>query len=93
MHTSWSWFLFQLFAAIDLPQCHAGDTECLPRVITKIIQEHPNGHSGLAIPPIEPLHINSIDIVQGSNSPIAIDLRYKDLDLSGLSRAVITKVK
>lgn len=84
---------FSSFLAIDLPQCHAGDTECLPNVITKIIQENPNGHPGLSIPSIEPLYVNAIDIVQGSNSPIAIDLKFKDLELSGLSRAVITKVK
>jgi len=77
----------------DLPQCKAGDTVCLPQVITQIVQGHPKGHAGLAIPPIEPLRINRIDIAQGANSPIAINLSFKNLDLSGLSKAYITKVE
>jgi hypothetical protein len=75
----------------DLPQCHAGESECFPRVITKIISEHPNGHQGLSIPRLEPLHINAIDIIQGNESPISIDLHFKNLDLNGISKAVITK--
>ncbi len=79
-------------SAAELPQCHAGDTKCLPEIITRIISEHPNGHPGLSIPPLEPLHINSIDIIQGADSPINIDLHFKNLDLNGISKAVITKV-
>lgn len=78
--------------ASDISRCHAGDTVCLPKVITDIVHENPNGHSGLAIPPLEPLRINRIDILQASDSPIAINLNFKDLDLTGLSRAIINKV-
>lgn len=85
--------IYVLFpAATDLPQCKAADTVCLPDVITQIVQGHPKGHAGLSIPPIEPLHINTISIKQGANSPIAVNLDFKDLDLGGLSKAVITKV-
>lgn len=85
-------FFLHLIIAKDLPQCKPSDTVCLPKVITQIVQGNPNGHSGLAIPPLEPLRINKIDIEQGLNSPIAINLTFKDLDLSGLSKAVITRV-
>lgn len=64
----------------------------MPDAITKIISEHPNGHQGLSIPPLEPLHINTIDIIQGADSPINIDLHFKNLDLNGISKAVVTKV-
>lgn len=60
--------------------------------MTQIIQTHPNGHHGLAVPALEPLHINSIDIVQGGDSPINVDLNFKNLDLSGISKAAISKV-
>lgn len=86
------YFFYFSQTASDLPQCHASDTVCLPRVITEIVQGHPKGHAGLSIPPIEPLHINKIEIKQGSNSPIAVNLDFKDMDLGGLSKAVITKV-
>lgn len=84
--------LFSLILANDIERCHAGDTVCLPKVITDIVQQHPNGHSGLSFPPLEPLRINRIDISQGSNSPIAINLNFKDLDLAGLSKAIINRV-
>lgn len=83
---------YSIYIASDIPRCPAGDTVCLPKLITDIVHENPNGHSGLAIPPLEPLRINRIDILQGSDSPIAINLNFKDLDLSGLSKAVINKV-
>lgn len=81
-----------IIIAADIPRCRAGDTVCLPKVITDIVTMHPNGHSGLSIPQMEPLHINRIDILQGSNSPIAINLNFKDLELSGLSQAYIDRV-
>lgn len=46
----------------------------------------------MAIPRLEPLRINRIDISQGNNSPVAINLNFKDLDLGGLSKAVVTRV-
>lgn len=85
-------FINYTLAASDLPQCHAGDSTCLPGVITQIIAEHPNGHPGLAIPPLEPLRINAIDIIQGENSPIAINLNLRNMDLHGISKAVVTKI-
>lgn len=60
--------------------------------MTQIIQNHPHGHSGLSVPVLEPLHINAIDILQGGDSPIAIDLHFKNLDFTGISKAEITKV-
>lgn len=86
-----NFFLLSTIAE-DIPRCRAGDTDCLPKVITDIVQQHPNGHSGLSIPRMEPLRINRIDISQGKDSPIAINLNLKDLDLSGLSKAVINRV-
>lgn len=41
---------------------------------------------------MEPLHINRIDISQGGNSPIAINLNFKDLDLSGVSKSIVKRV-
>ncbi|KAJ6635878.1 Protein takeout [Pseudolycoriella hygida] len=81
-----------VFIAADLPQCHAGDTKCMPEVIEKIISGHPKGHAGLSIPPLEPLRINTIDIIQGAESPINIDLHFKNLDMHGISKAKVTKV-
>lgn len=81
------------YLAADLPRCKAGDTVCLPKVMTQIIQGSAKGHTGLSIPPLEPLHINKIDINQGeTKSPVSINLNFKDMDLIGISKAVITRV-
>lgn len=42
--------------------------------------------------PIEPLHINKLDIQQGGNSPIQVTLNFRDQNLYGISSAVVTKV-
>lgn len=79
--------------ANDIGKCPAGDTQCLPPLITKIVKEHPKGHSGLRIPVLEPMKIGAVHIVQGSqNNPVIIDLQFRNLELTGLSKAVITKV-
>lgn len=86
--------IIQLFhLAEDIPRCKAGDTVCLPGVITQIIQSNPHGHAGLSIPPLEPLHINRINIDQGAQNPVSVKLDFKDLDLSGMSKAVVTRVE
>lgn len=84
-------FVFRTIAS-DIPQCKAADTVCLPKVITDIVQNYPNGHSGLSVPPLEPLRINRIDISQGASSPIAINLNFRDLDLKGISKGIINRV-
>lgn len=78
--------------AKDLPRCEMGDVKCLSAVMTQIVQGHANGHQGLAIPLLEPLKITAMDIKQGSNSPISIELHFKNMDLSGLSKAEFYKV-
>lgn len=83
---------FKYSTATDLPRCKAGDTECLPRVITQILQTVKDGRPDMNLGPIEPLHINKLDIQQGGNSPIQVTLNFRDQNLHGISTATITKV-
>uniref|UniRef100_A0A336M7R2 CSON013083 protein n=1 Tax=Culicoides sonorensis TaxID=179676 RepID=A0A336M7R2_CULSO len=76
----------------DLPRCKAGDTECLPKVITQVIRTVKNGRPDMNLGSIEPLHIDKVDISQGGNSPIQITLNFRDQDLYGISSAEVTKV-
>lgn len=74
--------LLTLFTvANDIPQCKPGDTVCLPKVITDIVHQHPDGHAALAIPKLEPLHINRIDISQGNDSPVQVNLNLYVISL------------
>lgn len=84
---------FIFLSASDLPKCRAGDTECLKQVITQTLTLVTKGRRDLNLPPVEPLLVNKLDINQGqSNSPVAINLAFRDLKVHGLSSAVITKV-
>lgn len=50
------------------------------------------GHSGIALIPIDPLHIPSIGIKQGTDSPVNIELKFTDVDLIGLSDCKFTRI-
>lgn len=80
-------------AVADVTQCFADDSECLRGTITDVIRGHPNGLSGLNIPPLDPLRINSIDISQGAHSPIAINLKLRDQQLFGISQGQIIRAE
>lgn len=85
-------FFLNYVLASDLPRCKAADTTCLKRVITQTFRLVQNGRPDISLPAIDPLHIDKLDIVQGSDRPIAITLNFRDQDLTGLSQAEITKV-
>lgn len=51
------------------------------------------GHPGINMIPIDPLHIPNIGIKQGADSPVNIELKFSDVDLIGLSNCRITKIR
>lgn len=72
--------------AADIERCHIGDTECIRDVSNKVLEIHGKlGHSGINLLKIDPLHIPNIGIKQGAESPVNIELKFKDVDLIGLS--------
>uniref|UniRef100_A0A6B2EBL7 Putative hemolymph juvenile hormone binding protein n=1 Tax=Phlebotomus kandelakii TaxID=1109342 RepID=A0A6B2EBL7_9DIPT len=77
----------------DIPKCKAADLKCLPEIITKVIRMVPNGHRGLHLLPIDPLHVNEIKITQERESPVNINLMLSDTDIIGLKNVEVTKVK
>lgn len=50
------------------------------------------GHSGINLVPIDPLHIPSIGIRQGAESPVNIELKFSEVDLIGLSGCRFTEI-
>lgn len=50
------------------------------------------GRRDLGLVPIDPLQVDEVNIEQGTNSPVNIDLKFRDLKCHGLSNAVIKKV-
>lgn len=51
------------------------------------------GHSGINLIPVDPLHIPSISIKQGADSPVNIELKFSEVDLIGLSNSRFTKLR
>lgn len=51
------------------------------------------GHNGINLIPIDPLHIPSISIKQGAESPVNIELKFSDVDLIGLSNCRFHKLR
>ncbi|GAB0088226.1 uncharacterized protein DMENIID0001_026190 [Sergentomyia squamirostris] len=77
----------------DISRCKAADLQCLPRAITEVIRKVPNGHRGLYLLPIDPLHVNEINISQERESPVNINLVLSDTDIIGLRNLEVTRVK
>lgn len=53
----------------------------------------PEGHNGINLIPIDPLHIPSILIKQGAESPVNVELKFTDVDLTGLTSHRFTKME
>lgn len=78
--------------ASDLQRCHYGDTECLKSIIPEYIQKLKNGRRDLNFVPLDPLQVDEVNIVQGAQSPVNINLKFRDMQCYGLSSAKILKV-
>lgn len=90
MHLSKS--VVRLISASDLERCHAGDTVCLVRAFNSYMHVLKNGRSDINIVPLDPLFIKELHIVQGSESPVNLNLRLRDINLHGLSNTRVKKV-
>lgn len=75
-----------------MERCNAGDTDCLVRVINLYARLLKDGRSDLHIVPLDPLHVDQVDIIQGNDSPVSVNINFKDVLLSGLSDMNVTKV-
>lgn len=79
--------------AADIDRCPIGDTECIRRVSNQVLEINGKlGHSGINLLPIDPLHIPNIEIKQGAESPVNIELKFKDVDLIGLTEHRFAKI-
>lgn len=85
-------FFFGHFVAAELPKCHFGDTECLVKTINSYIRAYKDGYSSANIVPLDPLYVNEVNIIQGTTSPVNIQLNFKNASFHGLKSAYVTKV-
>lgn len=78
--------------ASDLQRCHYGDTECLRKLIPLYVKDLKNGRRDLNFVALDPLQVNEVEIVQGAQSPVNINLKFRDMQCHGLSTTQIMKV-
>jgi hypothetical protein len=57
----------------------------------EVLKATKNGNAQMNLPAFEPLRIPQINIIQGKESTIAIELYFKDADFYGISDAIINK--
>jgi len=77
----------------DIEQCSVGDLTCILRVANQFVQNNGRkGHPGINMIAIDPLHIPQMQIKQGGESPVNIELKFTDVDLIGLSSCQLTKI-
>lgn len=56
------------------------------------MKELSQGNAKLGVPPIEPMHFDSIVVDQGAG-PVGVRLKFTNLNIHGLSKAVIDKAR
>lgn len=71
--------------------CPKDDQKCLFERIGATFAKHAAGIPAIDLVSLDPLKIQKMDIVQGGDGPINIVLNFKNVDLTGLSEAVVKK--
>lgn len=57
-----------LLIAKDIQRCTNGDGKCLVAESNRVLHTYSNGHPGLNLIKVDPLHISEITLKQGSES-------------------------
>ncbi|KAH8384111.1 hypothetical protein KR009_012173, partial [Drosophila setifemur] len=79
--------------ASGIERCKLMDDQCLMRGVDYVLKNYATtGLKQLGLAPLDPLHIKKFDIGRNPNSPVNIDLSFREVDLLGLSGAVCKRV-
>ncbi|KAL5273085.1 to family protein [Megaselia abdita] len=77
----------------DISQCKTGDVKCIANTITDILHTQFKGHNGLHLVSTDPLKINSLELPKNPASPVSVELKFKNIVLTGISQAVVKEVR
>lgn len=78
-------FIFPI-AASTVQRCNFGDTECIAKSVDYFVREHSDGYRDINLISIDPLQINKVDIIQSNESPVTLNLSFRDVLFYGLSK-------
>lgn len=85
-------FYLNKISAKNLKQCKLDDNACIIEVANEIFKNRYQGIGELGLSSIDPLKIDKMDLVQGGNVPVQIDLKFRKVVLLGLSKAKLYKI-
>lgn len=74
-----------------LKKCKVNDDNCLVAEANEVFKKYAKGDEKLAIPSIDPMVIEKMDIVQNGNASVQMNLRFRKSELSGISNAKVYK--
>ncbi|EDV91332.1 protein takeout [Drosophila grimshawi] len=78
----------------DPKACKYGDGECIVKFINDLVsKKSATGDRDINLVQIDPLPVAKLQLKQGEDSPVNIDLTFTDNKLVGLSTMTYTKVK
>ncbi|XP_055681652.1 uncharacterized protein LOC129789028 [Lutzomyia longipalpis] len=77
----------------NVKKCSYGDSQCLIQSSEEVLRSAGNGFPGLNLIPIDPLRVDKVDIRQNSESPVNINLFFRDIILNGLSQLKVYKMQ
>lgn len=80
--------------ASNIPQCIHGDNICIKNAINEIVGLAQNGIPELNLIPLDPLHVDFINIIQGENenSPVNLALKLINIDVLGMGQLKTNKI-
>lgn len=84
--------MIELIPAKDIKKCKVGDDACVMEMANTILQTSFKGIDEIGLPSFDPLRIEKMNIVQGGNSSVQIDLKFRNVELVGLSKSKVYKV-
>ena len=81
-----------LRVASQLPRCNYGDISCLVKTMNAYIQMFKGGEQALNLVRFDPLLLNEVNIIQGTQSPVSINLKFMNASIYGLDEFRVTNV-
>ncbi|KAG5681944.1 hypothetical protein PVAND_011345 [Polypedilum vanderplanki] len=76
----------------SIKKCKVDNDACLIKAANLLLQKGVDEYIKLGLKSVDPLLIEKMDINQGGNGPVTIDLKFRNVYLHGLGKAEIYKV-
>lgn len=80
------------FLAKTFDRCAAGDTQCLAKLITKLMAGSKDGIPELGLESFDPLYFGNSSVSQQNAGPVSMNLTVSEGSILGWSQMKVKKV-